>query len=97
MSCWQLQKGSTWADKLNCGRTKETGALLWMSRGRVARRPEDASPWLRDRVAESGRQACGQDEKKEREEEEGRGRGTEKKCEYLCVLKAKFILGKLFI
>ena len=68
-----------------------------MSRGRVARRLEDASPWLRDRVAESGRQACGQDEKKEKEEEEGRGRGTEKKCEYLCVLKAKFILGKLFI
>ena len=54
-------------------------------------------PWLRDRVAQSGRQACGEDEKKEREEDEGRGRGTEKKCEYLCVLKAKFILGKLFI
>ena len=68
-----------------------------MSRGRVARRPEDASSMFRDRVAQSGRQACGEDEKKEREEEEGRGRGTEEKCEYLCVLKAKFILGKLFI
>ena len=68
-----------------------------MSRGRVARRPEDASSMFRDRVAQSGRQACGEDEKKEREEEEGRRRGTEEKCEYLCVLKAKFILGKLFI
>lgn len=53
-------------------------------------------PWLRDRVAQSGRQACGEDEKKEREEEGERQRDGEK-CEYLCVLKAKFILGKLFI